>query len=179
MLTALASPHLCHQCRRPLRDPATGTPFKLGRRRSTVRCPDCGWLTSVYAVLHRCQGCSTLLESPLSRARLNYTCSQCGTVATTPDDLLLDVKDPALDDRRHFLVTCPDCNRRWAAGHQDVGQRTVCPGCHSSWPIPRHGEHLPRTATGHAEVTRVCDRCQQHVPVHARACPLCGLEDDT
>ena len=174
--TRLTAAHCCTQCREAL--PATGL------RRSSLVCPSCKQTTSVYAVLHYCPECPTLLESPLSRQGGLGRCPACREHLTIPYDVLFnDGREPP--DPTWYAFDCPSCRQTLRSKPADANKSAVCPFCRRSLTIPAAGEpvvpQIPATiedvsAALESEIVRHCPQCGLQVAARARACQSCGAQ---
>ena len=167
------APHICHICKQPLRDAQGERYLIIGTTKSLAPCSSCGHKTSVYAVIHRCPHCSTMLESPTKQIGHRYDCPQCGWTAETPADELLRLDDAIRHDGSYFEINCPHCDAAAAALMADVGQRNVCRGCLLPFEIPQGGWQIEDVASNHGDPTMHCPNCEARLPVAVDRCPIC------
>lgn len=175
--TALTSPHLCTQCRHPIRSP-------LGLDRATVVCPSCCNRTSLYAVIFRCS-CGVLLESPIAREEQTETCPACKQSVRVPADVArLKPDEPPLED--WFRFQCVDCEGSMVARRADAGAWAVCPRCRCALEVPRIGEALtdaaPDADTNPGKILQAgsemhCPGCGTTISTRAERCHICGREN--
>jgi hypothetical protein len=153
-------------------------------RRSNLDCPHCKRTTSVYAVLHRCPECATLLESPLSRQGTLGSCPACGDRLTIPFDVLFN-DDRDVPDPTWFSFDCPSCRQFLRSKPADANKTAVCPLCLRSMTIPTAGEpvvpQLPAilddaSAALEGEIVRHCPRCGLHMAARSHVCRVCGAQ---
>lgn len=172
----LTAAHHCTHCGGSL----SGT----GLRRSSVDCPHCQRNTSVYAVLHHCPECATLLESPLSQQGTLGSCPACGERLTIPFDVLFN-DGREQPDHTWFSFACPNCRQELRSKPGDANKTAVCPLCLRPQKIPAAGEPVvpqlpPLTedlaAEIEAEIVRHCPRCGLQMAARSRVCRSCGAQ---
>lgn len=174
--TVLTRSHLCsnENCGKELKE--------TGQRYSTRECPHCQKPTSLYAVLHRCPECDTLLETPRRCMGSSIRCPLCMEPLTVPSDILHN-DERVLPDHTWLGFRCPGCQSPLQAPSAQARQEAGCPNCNRVLTIPCAGERVAALPAGpaldirqalHTQLTKSCPKCNQPSPRQALVCRLCG-----
>ncbi len=174
--SVLTRSHLCSNpgCEREI--------TAIGKRSATRECPHCRRPTSIYAVIHRCQECDTLLETPRRCMGSSIRCPVCMETLTVPSDVLFN-DERKLPDHTWLGFRCHRCSAPLQCAGELAGKEAVCPQCHRALTIPLAGERvaLPPAGTAvdvrhalNSQLTKTCPSCGSASPRQAVACRHCG-----
>jgi predicted RNA-binding Zn-ribbon protein involved in translation (DUF1610 family) len=103
-ITKLTAAHFCSQCKRILKDELFQE-LRVSAPKATLNCNACDERTSVYAVLHHCENCAILLESPSRLAGKRVSCPGCQFRNEVPSqELLYSLESSLLEPETRVCV---------------------------------------------------------------------------
>jgi DNA-directed RNA polymerase subunit RPC12/RpoP len=110
-----------------------------------------------------CTLCHTRMHATEDQVGQILVCPDCGTANLVPAYQAMDSPAPLAavegyqlaaagdqpapmppKDRQDFTFTCPRCQTRLQAAHNQAGQRMTCPDCGTTFPVPQPSAEAPR-----------------------------------
>ncbi|MFN3805315.1 MAG: hypothetical protein ACK4SY_09680 [Pyrobaculum sp.] len=141
-----------------LRCPTCGSPLKLGRRGSSLRCRQCGWRLSAREIIptgHRCHKCGGGLILVFERGRwVSLRCVACGGESYMPIEyaagyvrtgqlrgLVEDLHEGYVEDMRPVVVEtsyrCETCGEQLIYVEFPHSAALICVECGTETSAPR------------------------------------------